>query len=296
MSNIKCMKMLGNTSRGLISTQKRLLYRCCILFIALYGFQLWYYNKVLLSYPLKLLQNIQRRATLWIVEVFHISPTTGIEVIAGLIPIHFHIQKLNSRFHLRVYSLLANNIISTIEARPINHTNSHHFSLELLTSRQCSNIKSLIVDIKNRFNENFSLFFPFNCEFLLGNRLIDIFPKHFSFHSLNRKYKRSIKSHLGKLKEIILYTSSDLLIVLVVSDTSIKNHVATSIAHVYVHGSPVIKTIHHAVNIISTKDKLFVIRCSINKASHLLNIKRIVIISDSIYIAKIIFNSLVHLY
>jgi len=55
---------------------------------------------------------MQRRATLWIVGVFHISPTTGIEVIAGLIPIHFHIQKLNGRFHLRVYSLLANNIIN----------------------------------------------------------------------------------------------------------------------------------------------------------------------------------------
>ena len=138
--------------------------------------------------------------------------------------------------------------------------------------------------------------FSFNCEFLSGNRLIDIFPKHFSFHSLNRKYERSIKSHLGKLEEITLYTSSDLLIVVVVSDASIKNHVATSIAYVYVHGSPVIKTIYHAKNIILTKAKLFVIRCGINQASYLPNIKKIVIISDSIHVAKRIFNSLVHPY
>jgi len=183
-----------------------------------------------------------------------------------------------------------------IKARPMNHTNPHHFSLELLISRQCSNIKGLIVDIKNRFDEISPLFFPFNCEFLSGNRLIDIFPRHFSFHSLNKKCEKSIKSHLGKLKEITLYTSSYLLTVVVVSDASIKNHVATSIAHVYVYGSPVIKTIHHIVNIISTKAKLFVIRCGINQVFHLPNIKRIVIISDSIHVAKRIFNSSVYPY
>jgi len=35
---IKCMKMLGNSSQDLIPTQKRLLYQCCILPIAFYGF------------------------------------------------------------------------------------------------------------------------------------------------------------------------------------------------------------------------------------------------------------------
>ena len=40
ISTIKCMKMLGNLTRGLISLQKRQLYRCCILPIALYSFQL----------------------------------------------------------------------------------------------------------------------------------------------------------------------------------------------------------------------------------------------------------------
>ena len=37
---IKCMKMLGNSTRGPISHQKRQLYRCCALPIVLYGFQL----------------------------------------------------------------------------------------------------------------------------------------------------------------------------------------------------------------------------------------------------------------
>ena len=38
ISTIKCIKMLGNSLRDLIPTQKRLLYRCCILSITLYSF------------------------------------------------------------------------------------------------------------------------------------------------------------------------------------------------------------------------------------------------------------------
>ena len=40
ISTIKCMKLLGNLSRGINPIQKWLFYRCCALPIALYGFQL----------------------------------------------------------------------------------------------------------------------------------------------------------------------------------------------------------------------------------------------------------------
>ena len=40
ISIVKCMKLIGNSSYSIIPTQKHLLYRCCILSIALYGFQL----------------------------------------------------------------------------------------------------------------------------------------------------------------------------------------------------------------------------------------------------------------
>jgi len=43
---VKSMKMLGNSSRGLILSQKHFLYRVCVLSIILYGFPLWFYNKV----------------------------------------------------------------------------------------------------------------------------------------------------------------------------------------------------------------------------------------------------------
>jgi len=66
ISMVKCMKLLGNSSQGINPIQEHLLYRCCILPIALYRFQLWFYNKAPLSYPMKILGKMQRRAAIWI--------------------------------------------------------------------------------------------------------------------------------------------------------------------------------------------------------------------------------------
>ena len=68
------------------------------------------------------------------------------------------------------------------------------------------------------------------------------------------------------------------------------------IAYIHAYSSPVIETIYHVVNIISTETELFTIRCSINQATHLLNTRRIVIISDFIYMAKRIKDSSSYLY
>jgi len=100
MSIVKCMKILGNSSQGINPTQKHLLYRCCVLSIALYRFQLWFYNHMPLLYPLKILGKMQRRATIWILGAFKMSPLLGIEVIMDLIPIKLHLQKLGERLQL----------------------------------------------------------------------------------------------------------------------------------------------------------------------------------------------------
>ena len=85
------------------------------------------------------------------------------------------------------------------------------------------NIKDPIVDADNRFNKVFLLFDSFSSEFSSGDRLIDIFPSHFSFHSINRKSKESVKTQIHKLDEITLQVSVDSKTVIVVSDASIKN-------------------------------------------------------------------------
>ena len=52
------MKLLGNLMRGINSVQKRQLYRCCILPIVLYSFQLWFYNKAPILYHKKILDKM----------------------------------------------------------------------------------------------------------------------------------------------------------------------------------------------------------------------------------------------
>ena len=115
--------MLENLLRGLVSIQKRHLYRYFVLPIALYSFQLWYYNKTPLTYLFKELRKIQRRAVLW---TFCISPMSYIEAIASLIPIYLYLQKLNERFYFRVLFLLSNHIIKLIlETRDSNNSEPH---------------------------------------------------------------------------------------------------------------------------------------------------------------------------
>ena len=97
---VKCMKLLGNLSRDINPMQKHLLHRCCILLIALYSFQLWFYNKAPLLHYMKTLDKMQRRATIWILDAFKTLPSEGLKAIAGLVPIKSHLQKLAGRDQL----------------------------------------------------------------------------------------------------------------------------------------------------------------------------------------------------
>ena len=130
---------------------------------------------------------------------------SSIEVVVGLIFIHLYIQKLNRRFYLRTHLLLTNHIIRLLlEARFSVNTKAHWHLLEWLMPKQQLKIKGPIIDIDNRFNEIISSFSSFNYEFLLGYRLVDIFPNYFVFHSLDRKSDSSVKNHLHNLKNITL--------------------------------------------------------------------------------------------
>ena len=93
-----------------------------------------------------------------------------------------------------------------------------------------------------------------------------------------------------------IVSSENPLHTLVITDTSIKNNVATFIAHVYICNRPVTKTLYHIVNVNSMEAELFTIRCSINQAINSMGILKIIITTDSIYIAKKIFNLSSHLF
>jgi len=264
------MKILGNSSRDLILLQKRWLYKCCALLIALYNFQLWYYNKAPLNYSLKVLRKMQWRVTLWISGAFHTLPTADIEAISSLIPIHLHLKKLYSRFHLRGFSLLSNHIIKSIinTDRPNDHT-KHCLSLNSLISKQISCLSSPLINMDNRCNEFLLSFFPFNREFSPGNRLIDTFPDRFSLNP--QTY--NVKNHLCKLDDITIQASSDPSSCVIISDTSIKNYIVISFSHIHLFNRPIIKMCHYAANISTTEIELFTMKYSINQAIGISHIK-----------------------
>jgi len=120
------------------------------------------------------------------------------------------------------------------------------------------------------------------------NFLLEV--RHSSNFLSNRKSVKSKKSHLYKFNKIMFNTSTNPKSTVIISNASIKNSITTSVSYIHIYNSPVIKTIHHATNIISTKAELFAIRCGLNQAICLLNIKQIIVITNFIHVTIRIFN------
>ena len=144
-------------------------------------------------------------------------------------------------------------------------------------------IKGPFVNIGNRFNKVFPSFDLFNKLFAPSSQLMDIFSSHISFHFSNKQSNNNLKTHIHLLNDIALNSSADPTIALIVFNASIKNNIAISIVHIYVYNKQVIKTLHHAVNVMSTEAELFTIRCGINQATNMQSIKKVIIITDFIF-------------
>jgi len=73
---------------------------------------------------------------------------------------------------------------------------------------------------------------------------------------------------------------------IVISNTSIKDNVATSVVYIHTYNNPIRKTIYYAINITSIEAELFVIRCGINQPTQILDIFHIIIIIDAIQVVQ----------
>jgi len=246
------------------------------------------------------LGKLQRKAAIWILGVFKISSLYSIEAIAGLIPIHLHLQKLSERSQLRAHSLPTNHILRSLMGNDSNvsnissHPHHHLLLLNSLTKHQCGLIKGHIINMDNRFNKVFPLFDSLNPEFCFGNKIIDNFSNCFSFHLFAKSSDRSFKLRLQQLDALTIESSISVTNTLMIIDASVRNNVMSSIAYIHVHNKPVVKTLHHAVNITSIEAEFFALCCDINQASYLYDISKIIIITDSIHAAKKIFITSSH--
>ena len=172
----------------------------------------------------------------------------------------------------------------------------HHLFLENLTSRQYQKYKSFIINSNNCINSLFSSFDSLYKEIFSRFCLVDNFSDCFLFHTVNCRDKDIVKVHLQKLNKIIEDSYINSKTVIIISDISVKNNVTTSILHVYSGQSILAKTIHHAVNVTSTKTELFTIKCGINQATHFQDVYCIIVITDTIHSVRQIFDSFSHSY
>ena len=185
---VKCMKLLGNLSHGINPLQKCLLYSCCIIPIALYGFQLWFYNKASLLYHMKILDKMQRRAAIWILEAFKTSPSEGIEAITGIIPIRFHLQKITRRSQIPLFKLPTKHILRELmDDSPLSSNNPNLHTVGSLTNRQKNIAKGHLINSCNKAYRIFPSFSPLNSEFFPGSCIMDNFSDQFSFNLVNKK-------------------------------------------------------------------------------------------------------------
>ena len=63
---------------------------------------------------MKVLDKMQRRAAIWILGAFKISLMEGIEAIAEIIPIRFHLQKITRRLQIQPFKLPTNHILQIL--------------------------------------------------------------------------------------------------------------------------------------------------------------------------------------
>ena len=103
------------------------------------------------------------------------------------------------------------------------------------------------------------------------------------------------KSHIQQLDNLAIESSNTPSNALIAMDASVKNNIASSITHIYVCNKPIIKILHHAINITSSEAEFFAIRCGINQATHLHSISKVIVVTDSIHVAKKIFEPSSHL-
>ena len=140
-----------------------------------------------------------------------------------------------------------------------------------------------------------SSFNPLHKEFSPSLWLVNI-SNCFSFNTVDYKSNDAKSAHLYKLNEVFQNSLQDTKIIVVISNVSIKKNITTFIAHVHSRPNIIAKTIYYVVNVISTKVELFAIRCRINQVVQVTDTSYIIVVTDTIYLTRHIFDSWSHTY
>jgi hypothetical protein len=144
ISTVRCMRILGNSNRGLTPKQKRTLYMSCVLPVATYGLRCWYQPGTwgFIS-NIKMLNLTHSQGARWITGAFRTSPTGGVLAAARLMLMHFNLKKLYDRSTLWNETLHYNHpSLSLLDQRNSKGSILHPDALSYLSRRKRDIVKS----------------------------------------------------------------------------------------------------------------------------------------------------------
>jgi len=152
------------------------------------------------------------------------------------------------------------------------------------------------VDINYCFNQILPVFDSLNKELPSDFQLVDTFSNCFSFNIVKCKDAKAITAYFNKLKNIYQSFSNSPKTIFIISNTSVKNNIATFVFYIWRKHNIIRKAVHHAINVLYADAKLSTIRYDISQAIQLQDAIQIVIITNTILVAKRIFDSSYHSY
>jgi len=291
LSTLNAMRLLGNAYRGILPLQKRLFYRTCILPIALYGFQLWFFKGAPIVHNIYELKKMQRRAALWVTDAFCTAPSKGIEAITGLILIH--LCKLNRRHHLRYASIPPSHAINSLldTAHSKNQT-PHRFATSNLTDKQQVKLKSPIKDVNECLNGVISCFDPTHLLFSPGMRVVDHFSSRITFHSPLSSSDEDIYAHMQKLDHAFKQSQTLPYHIAIIADGGVKkSNVALAVTHIWIDNHVTNQLSLQAMNITLLETELMSIGLGLTPTLVNNSVYNITVITDSMGAAKKLLES-----
>jgi len=162
---------------------------------------------------MKILNKMQRRAAIWILGAFKTSPLEGMEALAGIISIRFHLHKIAKRSQICSFKLPDNHILKSIlNDSPPQSKSPNSYNIGSLTTRQKALTKGHLIDTSIKSHGIFPSFSPLDPKFFPGRHIIDNFSNCFSFNLVNKeKEKNNKKTHAQELDEMVLHNSLSFL-------------------------------------------------------------------------------------
>jgi len=183
-------------------------------------------------------------------------------------------------------------INSLLDSQHAKNYPPHKTTTSKLTDKQQSNLKSPIKDVNERLNgvkECFNPLFPF---FSLGSRVVDHFSSRFSFHSPSSSSDEDLYHHIQNLNQAFRSSQIAPHNIAIVADGGIKkSQVATAVTHIWSENSLVQCLQANSTNITSIEAKLMAIYLGLIPAMEEENVHNIIVITDSIAVAKKFFES-----